>query len=76
MLLNKCYILLNECMSKWQAVRGAPHVQKWDKIYHDPLKLYLKTHDNNLPGFSPGDINILGWFPAGSVLTHWEKMPL
>ena len=51
-------MLLNECMSKWHAVRGAPHVQKWNKIY--------KVHDNSLPGFSPGDINMLG-------LTSWRE---
>ena len=66
---------LNECMSKRQAVRGAPHVQKWNKIYYHPPKLY-KVHVNNLPGFSPGDIKMLGWCPVGPVLPHGEKVPI
>ena len=60
-------MLLNECMSKWYAVRGAPHVHKWNKIY--------KVQDN-LPGFSPGDIKKLDWCPTGFVLLHGKKMPL
>ena len=65
-------MLLNECMSKWHAVRGAPHVLKWNKIYHHLLKLY-KFHDNSLPGFSPEDIKMLGWCPGGASLTSWGE---
>ena len=35
-----------------------------------------KVHDNNLPGFSPGDIKILDWRPAVPALPHWEKVPI
>ena len=61
-------MLLNESMSKWQAVRSAPHVHKWNNICYYHLTL---IHDN-LPGFSPGDTKILGWCPAG-CLTSWGK---
>ena len=35
-----------------------------------------KVHVNNLPGFSPGDIKMLGWCPVGPVLPYGEKVPL
>ena len=44
-------MLLNEFMSKWQAVRGAPYMHMWNKIEHHPLKLIQKVHDNNLSKF-------------------------
>ena len=44
-------MLLNESMPKWQAVRGAPYVHVWNKIYHHPVKLISKVHGNNLSGF-------------------------
>ena len=65
-------MLLSESMSKWQEVRGAPHVYKWNKISYYLLKLY---HDK-VPGFSPRDIKILGWCPAGPVKLHGEKVSL
>ena len=45
-LVTRCYLisagmLLNECMCKWHAVRGAALVRMWNKIYHLTLKLFL-----------------------------------
>ena len=34
-----------------------------------------KVHNDKLPGFSPGDIKVMGWCPAGPVLPNWEKVP-
>ena len=41
-IMNKWWMLFNECMSDWQVLRGAPHVHMRNKIYYHPLKLYLQ----------------------------------
>ena len=43
MLLNKCQILLNKCMCKWQTLGDAPHLHKWNKVYHHPIQLSIKS---------------------------------
>ena len=40
------------------------------------LHCTYKVHDSNLLGFSPGDIEILGWCPTGPVLPYGASLVL
>ena len=41
-LLNECWIFINQCMSKWLLLRVATHVNMRNKICYHPLKLHLQ----------------------------------